>query len=100
MHGVVLVDGSGQPLRPAILWADTRSSTMLDAYRSLDAGFQKRLGNPITAGMAGSSLLWLWEQEPAVYTEAGWALQPKDWLRLQLTGEVAIEPSDASGTLP
>lgn len=99
MHGVVLVDESGQPLRPAILWADTRSSTMLDAYRSLDAGFQKCLGNPITAGMAGSSLLWLREQEPAVYAEARWALQPKDWLRLKLAREVATEPSDASGTL-
>ncbi len=26
MHGVVLASESGQPLRPAILWADTRSS--------------------------------------------------------------------------
>jgi xylulokinase len=99
MHGVILVDGSRNPLRPAILWADTRSSTMLDAYRLLDAALQKRLGNPITAGMAGPSLLCLREQEPAAYTEARWALQPKDWLRLQLTGEVATEPSDASGTL-
>ncbi|HEY9607301.1 MAG TPA: xylulokinase [Allocoleopsis sp.] len=99
MHGVVLVDGSGQPLRPAILWADTRSSTMLDTYRSLDASVQKHMGNPITAGMAGPSLLWLREQEPTVYAEARWALQPKDWLRLHLTGEIATEPSDASATL-
>jgi xylulokinase len=34
-----------------------------------------------------------------VYAEARWALQPKDWLRLQLTGEIATEPSDASATL-
>jgi xylulokinase len=49
--------------------------------------------------MAGPTLLWLREHEPTVYTQARWALQPKDWLRLRLTGEVATEPSDASGTL-
>ena len=99
MHGIVLVDVSGQPLYPAILWADTRSTPMLSAYYSLDVEMRKRLGNPIAAGMAGSTLLWLQEHEPTVYAEARWVLQPKDWLRLQLTGEVATEPSDASGTL-
>ncbi len=99
MHGVVLAIESGQPLRPAILWADTRSSATISAYHSLDAAILERLGNPITAGMAGATLLWLREHEPTVYSEARWALQPKDWLRLRLTGEVATEPSDASGTL-
>ena len=28
-----------------------------------------------------------------------WALQPKDWVRARLTGQVAAEPSDAPGTL-
>jgi xylulokinase len=99
MHGVVIVDASRKPLYPAILWADTRSTQMLHAYHSLDADIRKRLGNPIAAGMAGSTLLWLREHEPTVYAQARWVLQPKDWLRLQLTGEVATEPSDASGTL-
>ncbi|NEQ21924.1 MAG: xylulokinase [Microcoleus sp. SIO2G3] len=99
MHGVVLTDGLGQPLCAAILWADTRSSATLSAYHALDAAILERLGNPITAGMAGTTLLWLREHEPTVYAQARWVLQPKDWLRLRLTGEVATEPSDASGTL-
>lgn len=99
MHGVVLASKSGQPLRPAILWADNRSRTMLNTYHALDAPILERLGNPITTGMAGPTLLWLKEHEPSVYNEARWVLQPKDWLRLRLTGEVATEPSDASGTL-
>lgn len=99
MHGVVLASESGQPLRPAILWADTRSSAALNTYHSIDAAILERLGNPVTAGMAGPTLLWLREHEAAVYSEARWALQPKDWLRLRMTGEVATEPSDASGTL-
>lgn len=99
MHGVVLASESGQPLRPAILWADTRSSAALNTYHSIDAAILERLGNPVTAGMAGPTLLWLRERDATVYTEARWALQPKDWLRLRMTGEVATEPSDASGTL-
>ena len=59
MHGVVLASESGQPLRPAILWADTRSFATLNTYHSLDATILERLGNPVTAGMAGPTLLWL-----------------------------------------
>lgn len=99
MHGVVLADSIGTPLRPAILWADTRSSEVLEAYRALDFTLLNQLANPITAGMAGTSLLWLRQSEPEVYATARWALQPKDWLRFRLTGEVATEPSDASATL-
>jgi len=99
MHGVVLADSLGTPLRPAILWADTRSSSVLDAYRALDSALLNRLANPVTAGMAGASLLWLRQHEPESYAAARWMLQPKDWLRFRLTNEVATEPSDASGTL-
>ncbi|XHX78318.1 MAG: xylulokinase [Stenomitos frigidus ULC029] len=99
MHGVVLTDTKGEPLRPAILWADTRSNGVLDRYRTLAPHLHKQLANPITTGMAGATLLWLQAQEPALYKMARWALQPKDWLRFRLTGTVVTEPSDASGTL-
>ena len=99
MHGVVLTDDRGGPLRPAVLWADTRSSELLATYRGLDEEARRRLANPPAVGMAGPSLLWLREHEPGVYASARWALQAKDWLRLRLTGEAAAEPSDASATL-
>jgi xylulokinase len=99
MHGVVLTDDRRLPLRPAVLWADARSGQKLAAYRQLDEDAQRRLANPPAVGMAGPSLLWLRDHEPDVYAAARWALQPKDWLRLRLTGEVATEPSDASATL-
>ena len=99
MHGVVLADEQGLPLRPAILWADARSGDELAAYRGLGADLSRRLANPPAVGMAGPSLLWLRDHEPDAYTSARWALQPKDWLRMRLTGEVAAEPSDASATL-
>ncbi|MGB3683234.1 MAG: FGGY family carbohydrate kinase, partial [Rubrobacteraceae bacterium] len=99
MHGVVPARASGEPLRPAILWADARSADHLHAYRALDEGARLRLANPPTVGMAGPSLLWLRDNEPKTYENIRWALQPKDWLRLRLTAEAATEPSDASATL-
>ncbi|CAA9420886.1 MAG: Putative xylulose kinase [uncultured Rubrobacteraceae bacterium] len=99
MHGVVLSDEGGRPLRPAVLWADSRSGGELEAYRGLDRELRRLLANPPAVGMAGPSLLWLRRNEPDVYGAARWALQPKDWLRLRLTGEAASEPSDASATL-
>ena len=99
MHGVVLSGAGGEPLRPAVLWADARSVGELGAYRALGTGLLRALANPPAVGMAGPSLLWLRENEAASYRAARWAVQPKDWVRLRLTGEAAAEPSDASATL-
>ncbi len=99
MHGVVLSDASGQALRNAILWADTRSNLELEQYRNLEPQTLQRLANPLVTGMAGASLLWLKKHEPKILESAHWAFQPKDWLRFQLTKQAFSEPSDASGTL-
>jgi xylulokinase len=99
MHGVVLADDRGRPSRPAVLWADARSGEQLASYQGLDESARGRLANPPAVGMAGPSLLWLRDHEPEVYASSRWALQPKDWLRLRLTGEAVTEPSDASATL-
>jgi len=100
MHGVVLCDDDGTPLRPAITWADTRSGD--EARRigeTLGRAELARLGSAPFPGFAGVTLAWLAKHEPDVLARARWALQPKDWLRLRLTGMVATDPSDASGTL-
>ena len=99
MHGVVLCDAEGTPLRPAILWADTRATAKLRDIQELPESERLRLANPPAVGMAATSLLWLKEHEPEHYRKARWALQPKDWLRLQFTRQANSEPSDASGTL-
>lgn len=99
MHGVVLTGENGRALRPAILWADGRSTDEVDRYRRLDSAVLRRLANPPATGMAGPTLLWLKLHEPSLFESARWALQPKDWLRLQLTGEARSEATDASATL-
>lgn len=99
MHGVVLCDARAHPTRPAVLWPDLRAVEQLKAYRALPAEMLARLANPLSPGMAGPMLRWVAAHEPAAITTARWALQPKDWLRLRLTGTAYGEPSDASGTL-
>lgn len=99
MHGVVLCSELGVPIRPAVLWPDWRASQYLaDVAERLEPDVTV-LGNPLYPGMAGPILLALAEEEPDLVRAARWALQPKDWVRLILTGSAGTDPSDASGTL-
>ena len=99
MHGLVLASRDGEPLRPALLWADSRATGSLRAYRLLGVRALARLANPLAPGMTGPLLKWVAEHEPRTYSRARWALQPKDWIRARLTGEFHAEPSDASASL-
>ena len=99
MHGVVPTRADGTPIGRGVLWADSRAEQELQTYRLLSPGTRRRLANPLSPGMAGPILAWLVHHDTEVASDMSWALQPKDWLRLQLTGEVHTEPSDASATL-
>ena len=99
MHGVVLVDERGAPLRPAILWLDQRAVAEVAQYQEMPCDYTAPLRNRPSPGMAGPLLCWLATHEPHTLRCSWWALQPKDWLRLRLTGQPATDPTDASGTL-
>jgi xylulokinase len=99
MHGIVAADGTGAPVRPAMLWSDARATDELWSYEDLPAHVRARLADPLSPGMAGPLLSWVRRHEPEVYAATRWALSPKDWLRSRLTGEFHTEPSDASATL-
>lgn len=99
MHGVVLSTHDGTPITNAVLWPDRRARALLGDYaaRLDEAGVEP--ANPVTSGMAGPILAWFARHDPATLHRATHALQPKDWVRLRLTGSAATEPSDASATL-
>ena len=100
MHGVVLCDADGTPLRPAITWADGRSAEQAARISTeLGAAELARLGSAAFPGFAGPTLAWLADHDPDTVDRARWALQAKDWLRYMFTGRAATDPSDASGTL-
>ena len=100
MHGVVVTDAELKPLRPAILWADSRAvDEAIELRRALSSDDLSRLGSPAVPGFAATTIAWLVRHEPEVMAKAVHVLQPKDWLRAALGGSVATDPSDASGTL-
>ena len=56
-------------------------------------------GNRALTGFTAPKLLWLRRHEPETYARIRHVLLPKDYVRLRLTGERAIDAADASGTL-
>ncbi len=100
MHGTVLLDAAGRPLRPAIIWADGRSSAQVEHFlaRFSQAEWLEIAGTLPAAGFMAATLAWLAEHEPEMLERARHVLLPKDYLRLRLTGEISSEPSDAAST--
>jgi xylulokinase len=97
MHGATLLDRADQVLRPCILWNDTRShrqAARLDA----DPRFRAITGNIVFPSFTAPKLVWVKENEPAIFARVKTVLLPKDYLRLWLTGEYDSDMSDAAGT--
>jgi len=101
MHGLVLLDEHLRPLRPAILWNDGRTAAQCDEIERR-LGRERLIeltGNRALTGFTAPKLLWVRENEPGVYGRIRHVMLPKDYVRLRLTGELATEVADASGTL-
>lgn len=100
MHGLVLVDNNCRPLRPAILWNDTRTTPQCQEIVNT---FGERLlditKNKALEGFTLPKLLWVKEHEPEIFEKAFAFVLPKDYVRFHLTGVLQMEYSDAAGTL-
>jgi xylulokinase len=101
MHGAVLLDAVGEPLRPAILWNDQRTHAECDAIRA--AVGPERLvqitGNDALTGFTAPKLVWVRDHEPGTWRQIAHVLLPKDFVRLRLTGEYALDKADGAGTI-
>ncbi|HEY1406112.1 MAG TPA: xylulokinase, partial [Spirochaetota bacterium] len=99
MHGLVLLDKNNHVLRKSIIWCDQRTAAECDEITARVG--KKRLieitANPALTGFTASKLLWVRNNEPALYDKTAHVLLPKDYVRFRLTGEFATEVSDASG---
>lgn len=100
MHGLVLLDERGEVIRPALIWCDQRSQRQVDFINSkLGAENVVRwTANPVLTGFTLPKLLWVRDNDPASFARVRHFLLPKDYLRYKLTGELATDVSDASGT--
>jgi xylulokinase len=90
-HGFVALDARKQVIRPAKLWCDT--STAAEARE-----LTRTLGRHVPAGFTASKILWLKRREPRNFARLAHVLLPHDWIDWKLSGELAMEAGDASGT--
>ncbi|HEU6445004.1 MAG TPA: xylulokinase [Gaiellaceae bacterium] len=101
MHGLVALDSERRVLRPAILWNDQRTAAECAEIEER-IGLERLIeltGNRALPGFTAPKLLWLRRHEPEVYGRIAHVLLPKDYVRFRLTGELATDVADASGTL-
>ncbi len=97
MHGATILGADDKPLRPCIMWNDTRSYA---EAAELDANpiFRDLSGNIVFPGFTAPKLVWVKNNEPDVFAKVAKVLLPKDYLRLWLSGEHISEMSDSAGT--
>jgi len=101
MHGLVPLDSEGEPLRRSILWNDQRCSAECDAIINELGGLDALVSltnNHMLPGFTGGKLRWFRDHQPSLYSELRSVCLPKDYIRFKLTGVLATDESDASGT--
>jgi xylulokinase len=100
MMGAVFLDGEGRPLRPAIIWADTRSQRQTE--RLVERVGMERCyritGHRLNPTYSLEKVMWVRDNEPEVFSRTRAVLLAKDYVAYRLTGKMATDPSDASGT--
>jgi xylulokinase len=101
MHGAVLLDATGEVVRPAVIWCDQRTETQsceLSEKFGTDRLIQLTCNPPLT-NFTLTKILWVRENEPQLWARVRHIMLPKDYVRFRLTGDRAIDLADASGTL-
>ena len=101
MHGLVLLDGNDQVVRPAIIWCDQRTEE--ECREITEQVGARRLieltANPALTGFTLPKIWWVRKHEPELWARVRSLMLPKDYIRFRLTGARAIDVADASGTL-
>lgn len=99
MHGAVLLDCDLRPIRPAILWNDSRAIQECEVLRATRPQIGQIAGILPLPGFTAPKIAWLKRHEPENYARLAHILLPKDYIGLRLHGELATDTSDAAGTL-
>lgn len=100
MMGAVLLDGAARPVRPAIIWADTRSTEQTD--RMIERiGMEKAYaitGHRLNPTYSLTKVMWVRDHEPEAFAATRHVVLAKDYIVARLAGVLATDPSDASST--
>lgn len=100
MHGMVPLDATGEAIRPAMLWNDQRSQAQCDEIheRVGRAEVIRITGKPMLPSFTAPKVLWMKQHEPESFEKLATVLLPKDYLRYRLSGVLASDVADSSGT--
>ncbi|MDR1930564.1 MAG: carbohydrate kinase [Treponema sp.] len=99
-NGAHLADADGRGMRPAIEGTDARAAAYVERWKK-DGSFSRIHPLNMQAIWPAHSLCvmaWLRDNEREILNKTKWVLNPKDYIRLRLTGEAFLEYSDASGS--
>ncbi len=100
MHGVTMLDAQQKVVRPALIWCDQRSQPQVDDI-TRKAGRENILrwtANPVLTGFTLPKFLWVRDHQPDLFHRVRHLMLPKDYIRFKLSGNLAADVSDASGT--
>lgn len=100
MNGAVFLADDGQPLRPAIIWADQRATA--EAAELSRACGEERVyqltGNRVSAAYTAAKMLWVKNHQPEIWARTAKVIQAKDYAAFLFSGVIATDYSDASLT--
>lgn len=96
--GAWLVDGEGRPTGPAVLWNDGRATDEIAAWERDGVAREafRICGSRMSTGMPHAVLAWLRRHDPDRIARSRHLLTCAGWVHLNLTGEAAVDESDAS----
>lgn len=97
MHGLVCVDKKRNPLRPAIIWCDSRAVPYgQKAFEKI--GEEKCLSHLLNSpgNFTASKLAWVKENEPGIFEKTYKIMLPGDYIAMKLTGEICTTVSGLS----
>lgn len=97
MHGLVAVDKDFQPVRPSIIWCDSRA-VETGNHIFAKAGEEKCMTCLVNApgNFTLSKLAWVKENEPYIFEKIHKIMLPGDYLAMRLTGEIKTTASGLS----
>ncbi len=100
MHSMVVLDRDKKVIRPMISCVDARNDKQIQEIYEKCGGIENFLSmtnNRMVASCTGGKMIWMRENEPELFQRVRYVMTPKDYFRMQLTGEILTDESDASG---
>ncbi len=94
---IVPVDAAGKPLRPALMYNDSRSTSVLKRVRRAGAGLEEKLGYAFKSSFALPKIVWLQVNEAALFDQTARFIHAADYIAACLTGDFSV--SDHSNAL-